>query len=389
MKKIWMIGSVALCSCALLFGGCSGKQTADFDAVSYTTTYLDGVIKGEVDALTSLSGMSADDLTASYNSMIDQLVNTSVGGDGNAPGSAQVSPQLRQDYTDFWKDAFKDTKYDVKKAQKEGAGYQITLEVQQMQLYTAMEPIYTEKLNTYLSKKSADSDTYQEETYSLMLDAYQAALDKITYNDPEPVTVSLQKNSSDQWNISDDDMTTLENALIDIASLQTPANESYETPTQVTAEDIANSQSEGAPNMEYPKDLSSTPAYKVGDTVTLQQDGKDVAAFTIDKVEVTNDRSEYDTTNPDKVIVVTYTYKNLAFDDPLLYDQMSFRVLDGDTVCVPYYLSDLASPDLAAIGGEAVTASVSYGVSASCTEVTIYVDGAQISSPFQVSASIE
>ena len=79
--------------------------------------------------------------------------------------------------------------------------------------------------------------------------------------------------------------------------------------------------------MEYPKDLESTPAYKVGDAITIQSDGKDVATFTIDKVEVTDDRSEYDTSNPDKVIVITYTYKNLAFDDPLLYDQMSFRVL--------------------------------------------------------------
>lgn len=388
MKKKWMASTALACSCMLLISGCSGNKADDFDAVAYTTAYLDGMIRGNVDTLSSLSGVSSDDLTATFNSMIDDLVSSSIGGDGSSPGSTQISPQLRQDYTDFWKQAFSNTKYDVKKADKKENTYQITVDTQQMQLYTAMEPIYDEKLADYLKDNSVDSDQYIEDVYSLMLEAYQTALDKAEYNDPESVTVTLQKDDSEQWSISSDDMTTLKNALIDLASLNPSADGTTGTPAQVTAEDIANSQSEGAPNMEYPKDLESTPAYKVGDAITIQSDGKDVATFTIDKVEVTDDRSEYDTSNPDKVIVITYTYKNLAFDDPLLYDQMSFRVLDVDTVCLPYYLADLTSPDLATTGGDAVTATAAYGISASCNEVTIYVDGAQIAFPFQVSASV-
>lgn len=383
-----MASTALACSCMLLISGCSGNKADDFDAVAYTTAYLDGMIRGNVDTLSSLSGVSSDDLTATFNSMIDDLVSSSIGGDGSSPGSTQISPQLRQDYTDFWKQAFSNTKYDVKKADKKENTYQITVDTQQMQLYTAMEPIYDEKLADYLKDNSVDSDQYIEDVYSLMLEAYQTALDKAEYNDPESVTVTLQKDDSEQWSISSDDMTTLKNALIDLASLNPSADGTTGTPAQVTAEDIANSQSEGAPNMEYPKDLESTPAYKVGDAITIQSDGKDVATFTIDKVEVTDDRSEYDTSNPDKVIVITYTYKNLAFDDPLLYDQMNFRVLDGDTVCLPYYLADLTSPDLATTGGDAVTATAAYGISASCNEVTIYVDGAQIAFPFQVSASV-
>ena len=374
MKKKWMASTALACSCMLLISGCSGNKADDFDAVAYTTAYLDGMIRGNVDTLSSLSGVSSDDLTATFNSMIDDLVSSSIGGDGSSPGSTQISPQLRQDYTDFWKQAFSNTKYDVKKADKKENTYQITVDTQQMQLYTAMEPIYDEKLADYLKDNSVDSDQYIEDVYSLMLEAYQTALDKAEYNDPESVTVTLQKDDSEQWSISSDDMTTLKNALIDLASLNPSADGTTGTPAQVTAEDIANSQSEGAPNMEYPKDLESTPAYKVGDAITIQSDGKDVATFTIDKVEVTDDRSEYDTSNPDKVIVITYTYKNLAFDDPLLYDQMSFRVLDGDTVCLPYYLADLTSPDLATTGGDAVTATAAYGISASCNEVTIYVE---------------
>lgn len=257
-----------------------------------------------------------------------------------------------------------------------------------MQLYTAMEPVYNEKLADYLKDNSVDSDQYLEDVYTLMLEAYQSALDTVTYSDPQEVTVTLQKDDSDLWSISSDDMTTLKNALIDLSTLTPSADGTDETPAQASAEEIANSQSEGAPNLEYPEDLGSTPAYKVGDTIPLQSDGKDVGTFCIDKVEVTDERNEYNPTNPDKVIVITYTYKNTAFDNPLLYDQMSFRILDGDTVCLPYYPSDLISPELANAGDDSVTATLAYGVSASCNEVTIYVEGTQIPTPFQVSASI-
>mgnify|MGYP000087378779 FL=1 len=220
------------CSCMLLISGCSGNKADDFDAVAYTTAYLDGMIRGNVDTLSSLSGVSSDDLTATFNSMIDDLVSSSIGGDGSSPGSTQISPQLRQDYTDFWKQAFSNTKYDVKKADKKENTYQITVDTQQMQLYTAMEPIYDEKLADYLKDNSVDSDQYIEDVYSLMLEAYQTALDKAEYNDPESVTVTLQKDNSEQWSISSDDMTTLKNALIDLASLNPSADGTTGTPAR-------------------------------------------------------------------------------------------------------------------------------------------------------------
>lgn len=216
----------------LLISGCSGNKADDFDAVAYTTAYLDGMIRGNVDTLSSLSGVSSDDLTATFNSMIDDLVSSSIGGDGSSPGSTQISPQLRQDYTDFWKQAFSNTKYDVKKADKKENTYQITVDTQQMQLYTAMEPIYDEKLADYLKDNSVDSDQYIEDVYSLMLEAYQTALDKAEYNDPESVTVTLQKDDSEQWSISSDDMTTLKNALIDLASLNPSADGTTGTPAR-------------------------------------------------------------------------------------------------------------------------------------------------------------
>ena len=46
MKKKWMASTALACSCMLLISGCSGNKADDFDAVAYTTAYLDGMIRG-------------------------------------------------------------------------------------------------------------------------------------------------------------------------------------------------------------------------------------------------------------------------------------------------------------------------------------------------------
>ena len=59
------------------------------------------------------------------------------------------------------------------------------------------------------------------------------------------------------------------------------------------------------------KELRQTPSHQAGEKFILQQDGQDAVEFSIDKVEVTEERSEFDPSNPEKVVVITYTYKNL------------------------------------------------------------------------------
>ena len=113
-----------------------------------------------------------------------------------------------------------------------------------------------------------------------------------------------------------------------------------------------------------------------------------MATFCINSVKVTDERSDFDSSNPEKVIVINYTYQNIGYDDPILYDQMSFQILDGKTVCDPYYIENLLPADIASKDGDPVTASLSYQVSGSCQEVIIYVNGVQIVFPFQVKADL-
>lgn len=364
--------------------GCSEKKD-DFDAVGYAQALLDAHIKGDTGEYAKLSGDSGEDMKTLFDENLQTLVTLSVGENTNAPGSEVISPQLYQDYTDMWKKVLESTKYKTVESEKKGDSYSITVETQMMDLNTPVNDLLTDKLTEYY----ADAQNNQEEgntteTYlTLMLESYQEVLKNLTYADPEQTTITLSPDKEKKWTISEDDIQTIKDNVF--------TSEIYPT-TEVSGEDSSatpeSPQSEGAPDQSYPEDLAQTPSHQAGEKFILQQDGQDAVEFSIDKVEVTEERSEFDPSNPEKVVVITYTYKNLLMEDPVLYDQMSFKVLEGDSTCPPYYLQNLQAADIAPKDGAAVTASLAYGVSASCNEITIYVNNSQVQSPFQVTVSL-
>lgn len=380
-------------ACALLMSmaGCSQDQEPDkdeeketeqadeFDAAACTKAYLDSIYKGDVSAYAQISGKTEEELNTIYEDNIKDLVSASLGENENAPGTDLVAPQLYQDYTDFWKNVLGNTKYQVTGAEKDGDAYKVSIDTEKMEFYTKLKDILPEKMEALYANLSSDStDEDITSAYSqMMLESYQASFDQITYSDPESITVTLAKEDN-IWTLSAESQETVDLSLLD---LDVAANGFLDAdPSEV--------QTESTPNQTYPENLDQVTSYKIGDTIPIQQDGQDIATFCINSVEVTDERSEFDESNPEKVVVINYTYQNLAHEDPLLYDQMSFQLLEGETVCNPYYLQDLIPADLAYKDGEAITASLSYGVSSSCQEVVVYVDGVQVDSPFQVSASL-
>lgn len=111
--------------------------------------------------------------------------------------------------------------------------------------------------------------------------------------------------------------------------------------------------------------------------VITGESGADLCTLTINSIKVTDERNEEDTETPEKVIIVDYTYENTASEDPLLFDDMSFKLLDGDTVCKPYYLSTL-TPAEAAPKGKSSTGQIAFSVGADCKEVTLFFENTTI-----------
>lgn len=379
IKCLSVLMALGLLSAAA--AGC-GEKKESFDAAAYTQAFLDARIKGNTEEYAKLSGESPEDLAALFNEKVQSLVTLSIGENSNEPGSQLLPPQLSQDYAAMWEDVLQHTKYKAVEAKKDGDSYAVTIETEYMDLNTPVNDLLTEKLTKYYAE-SPDAQTNASETYlQLMLESYQEVLQEPAYEEPAKTTVTLSQDDKKVWIVSDEDLQTVQDGLF-LPALYSDAEAEGEG-----ASDPGSLSTEATPDQTYPEDLDQTPTHTLGESFILQQDGQDMVEFSVDKVEVTDERSEYDTSNPEKVVVVTYTYKNLGFADPILYDQMSFKLLEGESTCSPYYLQSLSPADIATKGGDSVTASLAYGVSADCKEVTVYVNNSQIESPFQVTVPL-
>lgn len=379
IKYLSVLMALGLLSAAA--AGC-GEKKESFDAAAYTQAYLDARIKGNTEEYAKLSGESPEDLAALFDEKVQSLVTLSIGENSNEPGSQLLPPQLSQDYAAMWKDVLQHTKYKAVEAKKDGDSYAVTIETEYMNLNTPVNDLLTEKLTEYYAE-SPDAQTNASETYlQLMLESYQEVLQEPAYEEPAKTTVTLSQDDKKVWTVSDEDLQTVQDGLF-LPALYSDAEAEGEG-----ASDPGSLSTEATPDQTYPENLDQTPTHTLGESFILQQDGQDMVEFSVDKVEVTDERSEYDTSNPEKVVVVTYTYKNLGFADPILYDQMSFKLLEGESTCSPYYLQSLSSANIATKGGDSVTASLAYGVSADCKEVTVYVNNSQIESPFQVTVPL-
>lgn len=361
----------------ILAAGCSQKK---FDADSWASACLDGILKGDDEAARKLSGDQADaeaDLLASIRSqLLSDQVSRSLGNTGEGPGNVQLSPEIEQNYTTLWEDIFSKTDYSITSTEKkDDTSYQVTLSTRQLELYGALAEILPTALQEYSeTAQTADDDHYT----TIMLETYQEALENASYKEEGSAQITLSQTEDELWTIQAEDMDALLENLLDLSVMD----------DGLFNVDPENAQTEASPNTTVPETSEDTVTASIGKTISMEKAGSVLAEFTIDQVETTDARSPYDTSNPEKVIVITYTYTNTGSEDPLLFDEMSFTVTDGDSVCSPYYLDNLQAADIAQKGQDSVTASLAYGVSAACTGVTIHVNNPQLDTPIAVDVPI-
>ena len=92
------------------------------------------------------------------------------------------------------------------------------------------------------------------------------------------------------------------------------------------------------------------------------------------KAQVTDERDENNASNPEKVVVIDYAYTNSS-DQALLLDSMSFKLVEGDTACTPYYAAFLKSPEPAE-KGQSSSGQIAFEESADFTKGTLVFDSA-------------
>ncbi|MDQ0359427.1 hypothetical protein [Breznakia pachnodae] len=102
-------------------------------------------------------------------------------------------------------------------------------------------------------------------------------------------------------------------------------------------------------------------AYGLGETVEYSENGDVKFTLTINSVTSTEERNQFDDSNPAQVIKINYTYENINDEDGVYIFSSYFTVIDeGGNVCDAYPISGEYPKD-APIGAKA-TADEAYGL---------------------------
>lgn len=97
--------------------------------------------------------------------------------------------------------------------------------------------------------------------------------------------------------------------------------------------------------------------------------------FTINSVETTTDRNKFSTKNPQQVVIINYSYKNLGYSSKYMDLYFSnFTVMDEKGVVADTYPASMTSyPKQTPIGATCDKAQVAYGLANNSSEITIQV----------------
>jgi len=153
---------------------------------------------------------------------------------------------------------------------------------------------------------------------------------------------------------------------------------------QTPLEDI---QGEGMPDDTVP-DMSGIDSVPIGETCVISSEaGTDLCSLRINDIRFTTERNEEDTSAPESVAVIEYTYDNISSEEALLFDSMSFKLLQDEDVCTPYYLSTLTLAEPAE-KGESSTGHLAFIVDKDSKDVKIYFAPESLDKPLVFTAEL-
>lgn len=207
MKKIALM-LVCVLTVGLL-GGCGNS----FDAAAYTQAILDNSYKNDSSQLVSQKVGTAQEAEEIYNQGIDLQVDALLYGTN--PTDVQ-----KDEYRQIVKDILKGAKYTVGEAEKQDDNsYVVTITYERMNVFApAMEDFdkRSEEQNEVWMESSEEvtQDAVYAWSIDTMKDCLKKALENVTYEAPEEMTIRIELNNR-TYAPNTSDIESLSNALFD------------------------------------------------------------------------------------------------------------------------------------------------------------------------------
>lgn len=208
MKK-----KLLICLCVLIMGLLTGCGMSEEDAKAYVEASLDAAYKGEFDAFVEITDSTPEGAAAMYDENMEHIMESAGFSD------LELNEELTANYKQLFFDLIKKADYSVGEVVKNDDTFSIEVTVKPLTIFEGIEAELTDALLNRISEMDEYPNDDEitvigfEEMYQILFDKVEAP---VYSEEIVKVTINLHKNDKGMYEISEEDMLTLDNALFAI-----------------------------------------------------------------------------------------------------------------------------------------------------------------------------
>lgn len=200
-KGMRKLAALAVMAAAVTFlcAGCSEKP----DPEAYVKAALDAIYHRECGAYADMLHVSEAQAEEEIEKTFQGNMETAFSGDIN------TSDADREAYIDAVREIYKLARYEVTDSEEKEDGFAVTVCVEPCIVFENLEEGVTEKMTQALENGSYT----EEKTVSYITEYLNEALEENEYGEKTDIEVNVTMNKEGVWQISEDDLLKLEDAL--------------------------------------------------------------------------------------------------------------------------------------------------------------------------------
>lgn len=220
MKFFRKLSLIIIFIFAMVLTGCLER----FDSSGYIKSMLDATYKGDFEKYATATKSTVNAIEEDYNSFIDHETQVWLKYCGFSQDDL-IPDDTKAQIIELIRDLYKETSYTVKEADSDG---NVELTIEPLNIYNAVYKDF-EAFNTDFNESN---DNYEFSDYSddafmraylePIIAIFRKHMEPAPHNEPVVITVNVSPDDSGRYGISNDDVATLYNTIINYSIANAP-----------------------------------------------------------------------------------------------------------------------------------------------------------------------
>ena len=197
----------------LIMGILTGCGMTEEEAKEYVEATLDASYKGEFEAFVEITDSTPEGAAAMYDENMEHIMQSAGFDEQN------LGEELTENYKELFLALIKKAEYSVGNAVKNDDSFTVEVEVRPITIFEDIETEVTDAVINHISEldKYPDEEEINKIAFEEMYNVLSGKVEVPTYSEETVnVSINLHKNDKGMYEISEEDMRILDNALFAI-----------------------------------------------------------------------------------------------------------------------------------------------------------------------------